>query len=123
LHVGFFCGIPGKYRPEYPINYAYTKFDKVYEITYKVNIRSEFFDPVNFGTYLGFSKDFRLSSNVRLFAKYFYRFGFKPTIKGEYHLISDEYDFKAEPATFVVRGGGGFFSAGLKIQLLGKYLK
>jgi hypothetical protein len=93
------------------------KRDIITNAKYEVNVNVNNFSPISVGPYLGISKEFRLSKDIRFFAKYIQRFGLKTIMSGDIVLTSEEIDFVDEPATFKVRGGGAFVTFGLKILL------
>ncbi|MFD1553639.1 hypothetical protein DNU06_17150 [Putridiphycobacter roseus] len=122
VHTGFFIGFANKKISELQQIYGFNETDSYTGLKYEINVNINSFKSVAFGPYLGISKELRLSKDVRLFAKYIYRFGLIPILKGEFHLTSDEIDFLQEPATFKVTSGGAFVTFGLKIGLFNNKL-
>lgn len=123
LHGGMFLGFALPNDISFPIDYLYQKKDPITEINYNIRIQSDFNRRLAFGSYLGVSKEFRLSHDVRFFVKYVYRIGWRPILRGTFTLSSDEFDFKDDAAFFSVSGGGSFITSGLKIQIMKKKLK
>lgn len=123
IHGGMFSGFALPNDISFPIDYLYQKIDPITQINYNIRIQSDFFKSRSFGSYLGLSKEVRLSHDVRFFVRYAYRFGWQPILKGTFTLSSDELEFKEDEATFRVSGGGSFITGGLKIQIMKKKLK
>lgn len=125
LHAGLFIGFSNTKKSELPIQVGdsptYTIYESHTNYNYQIVRRIDSYSRVSFGPYVGVSKDIRLSHNVRIFVKYVHRFGLNANLKGTMVLTSDEMTFD-DVATFKVRGGGAFISAGLKIFLFNRNL-
>jgi len=123
LHGGVFIGFSNKKITNLPINYGSENVDPVSNYPFTITTKINNFSPISFGTYLGISKELRLSKDVRFFVKYIQQFGFKNTMSGTFELASDQINFVNEPVTFKISGGGAFVTGGLKILLFKKQLK
>jgi len=124
IHGGFFIGISKNKINDLVDGFHVSMIDEVTNLPFSIVSTQTSYSRLSLGAYLGISKEFRLSQDVRLFVKYIQRFGLKTTIGGEFILSSNEIDFINEPATYKVLGGGGaFLSLGLKIQLFKNKLK
>lgn len=119
FHAGFFMGFADHTErfADLPLSFGRNHLDFITNFKYEVNVNLNNFSKVSFGPYLGISKEFRLSKDIRFFAKYIQRFGLNTIMSGDIVLTSDEIDFVDEPATFIIRGGGAFVTFGLKILL------
>ncbi|MCC5924798.1 MAG: hypothetical protein JJT77_13525 [Crocinitomicaceae bacterium] len=125
FHAGVFSGFSNNKNSEldamlespatFTIEEAPTGLD--YQIERIINDYSRFL----IGSYIGVSHELRLSKEVRLVFRYNHRFGFNSLLSGTY-VFSENLNF-SENATFNVRGGGAFISAGLKILLPDEYNK
>lgn len=122
FHAGIFLSVANANRANIPNEYGVLVTDNNFNSTLiTTNILK--FQPIGFGSYIGISKDFRLSKDVRFFVKYIQRFGLVNTLSGTFGLSSQSTDFDASPASFKVRGGGAFITGGLKILLFKKKLE
>lgn len=125
FHAGVFSGFSNNKNSElnamlesvatYTIEETTTGLN--YQIERTINTYSRFL----IGSYIGVSHELRLSKEVRLVFRYNHRFGFNSLLSGTY-VFSENLSF-SEDATFNVRGGGAFISAGLKILIPDKYNK
>lgn len=125
FHAGFCMGFADETErfADLPLSFGNTQKDIITNAKYEVKVKVNHFSSISIGPYLGISKEFRLSKDIRFFAKYIQRFGLNTTMSGEMVLTSDEIDFVDEPATFKVRDGGAFVTFGLKILLFQNKLK
>lgn len=123
VHAGLFVGFATEQLEYLPMTLKYIRTDHSTNSEYLLTTNITNFHPVSFGPYLGISKEFRLSKDVRFFVKYVQRFGLNATMSGTFELSSDEIDFDNDFATFKVRGGGAFITGGLKILLFKKKLE
>ena len=95
---------------------THTIYEEHTNLNYQIQYTLDSYSPISLGAYLGISKEIRLSEEIRFFVKYIHRFGFLPTSKGTYVMKSDDVTIKHD-TSFIVRGGGGFISGGLKFIL------
>lgn len=121
FHGGFFLSVTNANRSNIPDEYGVLVTDNNFNSTLvTTNILK--FQPIGFGSYVGVSKDFRLSKDIRFFIKYIQRFGFVNNLSGTFDLSSQSTNFDAGAASFKVTGGGAFITGGLKILLFKKKL-
>jgi hypothetical protein len=123
FHSGIFLGFANIKESSLQSTFGRNETDPITNEQYSVSATITNFNSVAIGPYVGISKEFRMSKEVRFFAKYIQRFGVSSIMSGTFTLSSDEIDFVEEPATFKVTGGGAFVTFGLKIGLLNKMLK
>ena len=123
FHSGIFLGFANIKESSLQSSFGRNETDPITNKQYSVSATITNFNSVAIGPYVGISKEFRMSKEVRFFAKYIQRFGVSSIMSGTFTLSSDEIDFVEEPATFKVTGGGAFVTFGLKIGLLNKMLK
>ena len=116
LHAGMFIGLANDRLVELPVDYTYNKTDPITDLNYTLTTSITHFSPITFGPYIGASKEIRLSEDLRFFVKYTHRIGLNSIMSGTFVLNSDDMNFNHD-ATFNVRGGGAFISAGLKVLL------
>lgn len=124
IHGGFYMGIASKSRKtvgDYVGTVTFTVWESEPELDYEIYRTITDYSQFSFGAYLGASVEFRVLKDVRIFVKYTQKFGIAPNFKGTYDFSSNLG--LNETAKFSVGGGGGFLTAGLKIQLFRKRLK
>jgi hypothetical protein len=120
IHGGIFLGVSNKSQsdmsPFIGNKATYTKSEEHTGLNYQIERTVTDYAMVSFGTYLGVSKEIRLSDEVRFFVKYIHRFGLNPTFRGTYSVISDDLDLNQD-MSFRTFGGGALITGGLKILL------
>ena len=120
VHGGLFFGVSNKKPSELQFLFSgtanFTITEEVPFSQYEIYRSIQSYSRFTFGPYLGISKEFRLSQQIRLFVKYTQRFGLKSIFEGTYSSFSDNLNLPND-AKFKVTGGGGFLSFGLKVLL------
>ena len=122
LHSGIFVGVAGNKIGEFNDSGTYTDFDYITGSVFSYRLVNNYSNPISFGPYLGVSKEIRLSRDVRFFVKYIQRFGLLTNLSGDIELNSPTLSLDKK-ASYAMRSGGNFITAGLKILLFKNKLK
>ena len=123
IHGGFYLGLSNKSVSDMNQfiggNATYFIFEERNNLIYHYTRTLEKYSRFSFGCYIGVSKEIRLSKDILFFVKYSHRFGFIPQFSGTYDVYFDDanLDFRSK---FLSRGGGYYFSGGLKFLLFKK---
>ncbi len=119
IHAGLLFGFQNSIEEDQFENGTYTHTDDVSGNITRFLFSNTTTNQLSLGSYIGVSKDIRLSEDVRLFVKYMQQLGFRSVFSGEVFSSFNGSPIVSDTA-YKTRNSGGMLLAGLRIQMFKK---
>jgi hypothetical protein len=119
IHAGLLVGFQSSIREDQFDSPNYSVVDDFSGETTGFLFSNTATSQFSLGSFIGVSKDIRLSEDVRLFVKYMQQVGFRSIFSGEIFSSSNGSPIVSDTA-YRTRNSGGMLLAGLRIQMFKK---